>query len=176
MTNSQKLHMKVKKALKLFMREDKDLLCRNVNERSITHKIAEHLQSQFKELKVDCEYNRHGSDTKTILKCVEGQTSTDCVDAVTVYPDIVVHKRGVDACNLLVIEVKKSNGNAASRDKWKLKQFTDPKQYKYKLGLFLEIDIEKKQIKSLSCFKKGSKNLKCDDCKQLRQCLNEPNR
>ncbi len=73
------LHIKVETALREFFRNDIDLLCRDVNERSITHELAEHLQRQFEDLKVDGEYNRHGGRTK----------KDDCNRSVI--PDIVVH-------------------------------------------------------------------------------------
>ena len=167
MLSSQDLHKKVKKALKQFFHEDVDLLCLTVNERSITHKIAEHLQREFKDLKVDCEYNRHGSETKT-LPVKSQTTSSACLDATTVYPDIIVHRRGCDSNNLLVIEVKKSNGGDANRDKCKLQKFTEPNgEYEYKLGLFLEIDLDKKGIKYAVCFTNGAKIEECVDCKSL---------
>lgn len=36
---------------------DRDLLVMDVNERSISHKLAEHLAREFDEWDVDCEYN-----------------------------------------------------------------------------------------------------------------------
>ena len=161
------LHMKVEKALREFFREDKDLLCLNVNERSITHKIAEHLQRQFDGLNVDCEYNRYGDDVKRLPVAPE-PTRTDCLHAKTVYPDIIVHKRGCDSGNKLVVEVKKSNGGKASHDKNKLRKFTAPNgEYRYELGLFLEFDVGKKAINRAQCFQYGEKIRPCCCCERL---------
>ena len=161
------LHMKVHEALTEFFREDEDLLHLDVNERSITHKLAEHLQRQFEGLRVDCEYNRHGDQTKT-LPFESANTRTDCLDAKTVYPDIVVHTRDCDSNNVLVIEVKKSNGIDANRDKVRLCEFTDSEgEYGYRLGLFLEFDVgESRQIKA-ECFLDGKKRRSCCWCGRL---------
>ncbi|XOB98390.1 hypothetical protein ACMC9I_10890 [Deinococcota bacterium DY0809b] len=113
---------------------DSDLLDRETNERSITHKLAEHLQRKFPEWNVDCEYNRLFSKTKKISyptqeiiekitepiieisthkaekakskKSVAADMAAD-TKARTVFPDIIVHKRGRRE-NLVVIEVKKT--------------------------------------------------------------------
>lgn len=85
-------------AVNRFLNTDKKLLENNVNERSLTHKFAEYLQEQVdSELTVDCEYNRYGDDTKEIdvIKQIVGETvPTDSLTPKTVYPDIIIHKRG----------------------------------------------------------------------------------
>ena len=166
------LHTKVGNALREFFREDRKLLCIDANERSITHKFAEHLQHQFADLKVDCEYNRHGDDDPKKLVVTPGPTFTDCVDAETVYPDIIVHKRGHDCSNELVIEVKKSNRRGANRDMDKLIGFTDHTpddkyKYEYTLGLFLEFDVDNKVLKRAECFQRGKKIEPCRCCGSL---------
>ena len=166
------LHAKVGNALREFFCKDDDLLCRDVNERSVTHKLAEHLQRQFKGLKVDCEYNRYGDDDPKKLVVEPGSTQTDCVDAKTVYPDIIVHERGSNCNNLLVIEVKKTSGRDASYDKRKLRKFTDQVphgkyKYDYTLGLFLVFDVDNKVLESVECFQCGKKIKPCCCCGSL---------
>jgi len=63
-------------------------------------------------------------------------------EAKTVFPDIIIHKRGSKEDNLLVIEVKKSTNDNNNFDKVKIKAFIDNKDYKYKYGLFLCIDMK----------------------------------
>ena len=169
---TSKLHTKVENALREFFCKDDDLLCRDVNERSVTHKLAEHLQRQFKGLNVDCEYNRYGDDDPKRLVVAPGSTQTDCVEAKTVYPDIIVHKRGHDCSNELVIEVKKSNGRDASCDMDKLSGFTDHEprgkyKYDYTLGLFLVFDVDNKVLESVECFQCGKKIKPCCCCGSL---------
>lgn len=166
---SKPLHEKVKVALHEFFRNDCDLLERNVNERSITHKLAEHLQHQFKSLKVDCEYNRHEEDIKALP--IEGYTQTNCLDARTVFPDIIVHRRGDDSCNRLVIEVKKYRRNVET-DKKKLCAFTNPTnpkhKYNYALGLLLVFDVDNRKIRYAKCFWRGKMVQQCALCKDLQ--------
>ena len=161
------LHEKVKCALSEFFDKDCNLLRLDVNERSITHKLAEHLQRQFEDLKVDCEYNRHLKDIKR-LPIEPEDIKTDCLDAKTVYPDIVVHRREVDNCNRLVIEAKKSTQDA-KYDEGKLRAFTSPENdYKYAMGLLLVFDVSQQRIESAKCFRRG-RSRKCVRCESLRE-------
>ena len=158
------LHAKVGDALRDFFCKDACLLHLKVNERSITHKLAEHLQHQFDDLTVDCEYNRDGYDPKR-LNWGHETTRKDCTHAKTVYPDIIVHKRGFDTRNMLVIEVKKSGGDDSSRDKKKLSAFTVPKpegEYGYRFGLYLEFEVGKRSgLKRAECYRDGEKVEPC---------------
>ena len=131
---------KVDAALRRLRIQDSFLIEACTNERTISHKLAEYLQEEFPDWKVDCEYNRHGMDKKE-LEVPRDNISWDDLEAKTVFPDIIVHRRNTDDYNLLVIEVKKSS-NAESRqfDNNKLMAFTK-KPYHYNFGLFLEISI-----------------------------------
>lgn len=65
-------------------------------------------------------------------------------EADTIYPDIIVHKRGTDESNILIIEVKKStNPDTGVSDKEKINELMK-QPYKYKFGLFLRIDLYSK--------------------------------
>lgn len=147
----EEVSRKVEEALRNFLKEDKYLLCENVNERSISHKLAEHLQKQFEDFDVDCEYNRHIGNVKRLRDPYD-------LEAKTVYPDIIVHKRGIDNGNLLVIEIKKSssNVNEEERDILKLKRFTNKsKNFRYEFGLFIQFDVCKKSVGNVRCFTNG---------------------
>lgn len=116
-----------------------NLLEIEVNERSISHKIAEYLQALFLEWHVDCEYNRNGIETKKlpdISECSEDK-KTD-----KVYPDIIVHRR-LTMNNLLVIEIKTTHNDAGEKcDFEKLKLFTSSDgDYKYNFGLFIKFNV-----------------------------------
>ena len=164
------VYAKVRRALYGFFKSDRDLLEIGANERSITHKLAEHLQCQFEDRKVDCEYNRCGSypkSLKNLKSCIGGRKlEANDSEATTVYPDIVVHQRGNNERNLLVIEAKKDNNKGdLKKDRCKLREFTNPHgDYKYKVGLLLVFD--KKQICHVECFKNGE-----DDGKTVWDCL-----
>lgn len=107
--------MRVMHAFAALIQNDHELLTYDVNERTICHHLATHLQEVFPEHHVDVEYNRHGMDPKRVeLDPEHGRER--------VFPDVVVHRRGTDESNLLVMEVKKStNPQPRSHDRRKLK-------------------------------------------------------
>jgi hypothetical protein len=123
-----------------FLKQDYQLLVKDVNERSITHKFAEHLKSQFPTWHIDCEYNRDGVDPKKVhLEPVEVRSDDDTGESV--FPDIIVHERGTSN-NLLVIEAKKdsntSDPEAVRKDKMKLDAYK--RDLGYVFGLFLKFN------------------------------------
>lgn len=178
------------------MANDRYLLENNLNERAITHKLAEYYQLLFREWNVDCEYNRNLGkpkeltiDPKQLLAQMAGRLSKlapeinrrlrddiseeeikelekqlkdpkieyveeldlylfllsikDEVIQKTIYPDIIIHKRGTKE-NLIVIEAKKStNKNRVSRfyDLLKLATLTTLPEYKYRQGVFIDIPV-----------------------------------
>jgi len=131
----------VKFSLKKFRSVDKKLLEIKVNERTITHKLAVYLQQNFPEFNVDCEYNRLEDKVKKI-ELPKDKINWDDTEAKTVFPDIIIHKRGIQEDNLLVIEVKKSsNINSGDFDRMKLHTFLQ-EPYSYAYGLFLRIDLD----------------------------------
>jgi hypothetical protein len=127
---------RVRAALDTLLEQDGFLLFADVNERSITHRLAMYLQSLFPEWNVDCEYNRDGHDPKELDLPVSGANEYD-TDATTVYPDIIVHKRDSQN-NLLVIEAKKSTSSRRDIqfDLVKLEQYR--RQLRYEHALFVE--------------------------------------
>lgn len=124
-------------AIGRLYQHDPELLSIGVNERTITHKLAEYLQDEFPGWHVDCEYNRRGDIPKR-LQISGWRSSPIDIEAKTVFPDIIIHRRRTDA-NLVVIEVKKSGGGEETKDLEKLQAFTGDSDYRYRLGLFLRI-------------------------------------
>lgn len=124
----------VKRAIEEFTRHDHYLLEFDVNERSVSHRLALYLQAAFPNWAVDCEYNRDLADTKMLEPPDQPIAWTD-TDAKTVFPDIIVHERGLGT-NLLVIEMKKtSHGQHADFDRDKLRAYIA--QFGYELGAFI---------------------------------------
>jgi hypothetical protein len=127
---------KLREALKRLLSDDSYLLKNDVNERSISHRFAMYLQRLFDGWHVDCEYNKDHDDTKKIS--FPKEVATNDTDAKTVYPDIIIHKRGTSE-NFVVIEVKKStNRDGNNYDKQKLKAFKDDLGYCYAVALTLK--------------------------------------
>ena len=162
---------RLNKSLNKLYIKDWYLLRYNVHERSITHKLAEYLQELFPDYDVDCEYDRdidnadgnfkkqiHGIVTEELRKRKnsiitipqDGWIDNDKLEEYindlrrNFYPDIIVHKRGTNSHNLLIIEAKKANVNV-DFDKKKLTAYTKidfiGNRLNYKLGVLLQLSI-----------------------------------
>ncbi len=138
--SKDQIEQKVNRAIKFLLKNDLVLLQHDVNERSISHKLAEYLQTEFCEWNVDCEYNRNHDKLKS-LKLPKRKSPLNDTAARTVFPDIIVHHRDTNY-NLLVIEVKKSTSHDNSAfDQQKLNAFI--KELHYQHGLFLKFSTGK---------------------------------
>jgi hypothetical protein len=127
---------KVIAALQIFYARERFLFARDLGERTLTHRLAVHLEAHFPGWDVDCDYDRLGERT---LRLPRGSiVSTDDHLGKSVYPDIVVHRREIPD-NLLVIEVRKAaNHQPPEHDRTKLKALTDPGLwFAYGAGLLL---------------------------------------
>ena len=127
------------------------------SERAIAHRLAFYLELALRQdglvtnagkLAVDCEYNRHGSKAKTLA--AEGEIKAivkaarkrkkhildeDGFLVFSVAHDIVVHQRGEDEDNRLIIEIKKATNRETPRyDASKLELFTTPRDDDYGYG------------------------------------------
>ena len=140
-------------AIKTFCDLDGYLLDVCANERSLTHRFGMYLQDEFEGLDVDCEYNRKFADVKR-LEMLEGDArrlieenngkpeSWQDTDAITVFPDIIIHKRGCSTSNVVVIEAKKTSGDDAFYRK-KLAAFQTDQNYKYEHAVLLKFKVGK---------------------------------
>jgi hypothetical protein len=114
---------KVVAALKEFYAREAFLFEHDLGERTLTHRLAVHLERQFPDFEVDCDFDRLGPRT---LNLPHGSiVSTDDHLGKSIYPDIVVHQRAVPN-NLLAIEVRKAgNHQPIEHDRHKLRALTD---------------------------------------------------
>jgi hypothetical protein len=129
---------KVVTALAEFYAREIHLFEHDLGERTLTHRLAVHLERQFAGWDIDCDYNRLGERT---LRLPKGTiVSTDDRNGKSVYPDIVVHHRAVPE-NLLAIEVRKaSNHQPPDHDEHKLRGLTDPHLwFAYRIGVLLTL-------------------------------------
>lgn len=164
---------KVEHAIQLLFEHDSWLLIHDLSEQSITHKLAVHLQSFFPDYDVDCEYNgnvERGNGRKLIsllksrlkesgfLKKREENIDEETIDR-SVFPDIIVHKRGSNKDNLVIIEVKKMSSNVPREyDFLKLGAYTSGENgndLKYNVGVFL--DFNKVLGYQMEVFQNGEK-------------------
>ena len=134
----EQIEIRVNFSIQELFEKDLYLLAVNANERSITHCLANYLQLQFPSYNVDCEYNRDGIEPKRLGHLDLYPNSHD-EDAQTVFPDIVVHRRGTNE-NLLVIEVKKRS-NPANRETDILKLRGYQRELGYRFALFVEFGV-----------------------------------
>src|SRR5437899_3007394 len=108
--NQTEIESRLREAVELLCDRDCLLLEYDVGERAVAAKLACYLAPLFPEHDVDVEYNRHGVDPKDLdlpLDCRGGGKKL-------IVPDVIVHRRGHDQDNLLVVEVKKET-NLESR-------------------------------------------------------------
>jgi len=138
----------LKKAIAEFLLKERFILEKELNERTLTHKLAEYIQKYFSDYNVDCEYNRMLSEdankdyiTKKLNLKINKVNTTD-TSAKTVYPDIIIHKRGNDKNNLLIIEMKKKiNSRDKNFDLNKINGYINERNYLN--GLYLELNKDK---------------------------------
>lgn len=146
-------------ALEKLKRNEKGLIQNDINERTMAHRLAIYLGELFDDYNIDVEYNRNIEKGKHEPKYVSiikdcflksyrkakenGDDIQMFLEQVTTYPDIIIHERGNNDHNLLVVEIKKSNNKSDWEiDKKKLEGFTRQDDgYKYKLGVHLIIYI-----------------------------------
>lgn len=135
----------IKKSLDDLYRNDKDLIERRVAERNLTGLFAYYFRINMQntdvaDYNVDCEYNRDGYGTKNI-------------DGVLVYPDFILHKRGTNDDNLLIIEFKTWWNPNNHDDIEKLREMmSDTHPYKYKYGYSVILNKENSEIIDMDNF------------------------
>ena len=147
--NEQEVRIKIEAAIQKLIDHDRPLLEIDVNERTITHRLAIYIEELFPEWKVDCEYNRLFDQSKQIvvtkkILSMEGNGTTSVTDehAKTVYPDIIIHHR-ISTDNLVIIEVKKTtNRTPDNADIGKLQAYKEQIGYVYAVFLRLRTGVK----------------------------------
>lgn len=130
-TKTEKLDYLIRTALSLLYKNDKYLIDIHANERCIVFRFGYYFQNllsmhcEYKEYNLDLEYNRDGEDPKKTPNHEKG-----------IYPDVILHKRGNNKDNLLVMEFKGYwNNQGQEEDKSKINDLMNPNgEYKYKNG------------------------------------------
>jgi hypothetical protein len=126
-------------AIERFMEMDRYLLEHDLREECIAARLAMHLQSVFHPFSVDVEYNRFGDLAKSLHIPDACAKKLDTDGRARVLPDIIIHRRGPDGPNLLVVEMKKTtNPIGFDCDRIRLYQFRQELQYYF--GVLLECE------------------------------------
>jgi len=93
---------KIREAVREFKALDRAALLKvNVYEPAISHRIAVYLGNLFRELNVDCEYNRN-------LLTAKKNTNGD-----KIRPDIIIHRR-LSPNNCIIFEIKKGGKDSVA--------------------------------------------------------------
>jgi hypothetical protein len=142
---------KVVAALREFYAHEALLFEEHLGERTITHRLAVHVEKHFPGWEVDCDYDRLGERT---LRLPHGTIVNDHFGR-SIYPDIVVHQRAIPN-NLLVIEVRKaSNHQPLDHDQHRLRALTDPHVWlAHWIGVLLTLG--KKEVTASEVYASGA--------------------
>lgn len=145
----EKLKRVIEKSLNDLYKKDYYLICHrddsfsHGSERGIVFRFGIYFNNHFKKentgdnnkkinYSIDTEYNRNINDKKILPGWKNGS-----------YPDFIVHERGNNDNNLLILEFKTWWNNNQSDDEKKIKQFLNPKgNYKYQYGATILIEKE----------------------------------
>ena len=138
------------KAKEKFLKDEKEIIRIDINERTLSARLMFHLQTlllseiyqeSYKEYSVDCEYNRRKEIVKILPKEYRELEKKD----KQIYPDIILHQRNSEK-NLMIIEMKKTysldeGGKNENRDRLKfLTSLRKENKYKYLLGVYFEVN------------------------------------
>lgn len=114
----------------------------HVGERAIVFRLAHYMQNimdntpAFENYVLDCEYNRNGVHAKVLPSFPRG-----------VYPDVIIHNRGNNDNNLLIMEVKTYWNTNNTQDVKKIREFLDISgEYHFSYGISLIIKKRRKDV------------------------------
>jgi len=123
---------------------DRDLIDNHVHERTISSRLAMYLQGLFPTYHVDVEYNRNEILQKILPRECHGTRQGG------VFPDIIVHRRGSNEENLLVIEMKKAGNEAGiDCDKEKVRLFIKG-DFHYRFGALIVLGNGKRNYEEVA--------------------------
>ena len=119
-------------ALATLYNKDFAIIEKQCSERSIVFRLGLYVAQNFEKCgyDVDCEYNRRENEQKSLI----GRQYN--------YPDLIVHRRGNNENNLLVVEVKTRNDRQSAHfqnDINKLIGFTEEGPYSYAGGIHVYV-------------------------------------
>ncbi len=139
------LQERVFAALARFAELDRYLLDHDLSERCIAARLAFHLQSVFPEHSVDVEYNRVGRPPKRLGLPEECANYRNRHGESLAVPDVIVHRRGPEGPNLLVLELKKPiNPDGFDCDRQRIRAFRAQLAYCY--GALIECETREGHV------------------------------
>lgn len=120
---------------------DSHLFRTNNSERCLVARLALYLQVRLRDWSVDVEYSRDGNGVvpKRIALNQACANKLNEKGGACVIPDLIVHKRGPEGPNLLVIEAKKST-NRTSRECDHLRLLGFQREFSYVYAALIEFE------------------------------------
>jgi len=135
----EEVEKRLREALLEVAKNDRYLLENDLGERCIASRLAMYLQNAFPEYSVDVEYNRAGASPKRLGLPTECANYRNDNDEALAVPDVIVHRRGSDGPNLLVLELKKTtNRDPRQCDRERVRAFQAQLGYRY--GALIECE------------------------------------
>ena len=121
-----------------------------MSERCIAARLSLYLQGVFPSYSVDVEYNRAGWPPKRLELPDECANARDENGDTLVLPDIIVHRRGPDGPNVLVIELKKTtNPDDRGCDRQRVQAMRAQLNYQY--GVLVELETCRQHEPAARC-------------------------
>jgi hypothetical protein len=137
--NREEIKSRLDEALRRLAEKDRYLLEKDLSERCIASRLAMYLQMKFPMYSVDVEYNRDGDTTKRLGLPDECAKLRNESGEGLVMPDVIVHRRGPEGPNILVLELKKTtNRLAPGCDRKRILALRDKHGYHY--GALIECE------------------------------------
>lgn len=128
---------------KLFNLDDSQQIEKHVGERAIVFRFGLYFQKvldecgMFSDYNLDCEYNRNGTDPKKLP-----------IIGDRIFPDLILHKRGNNDNNLLVIEFKGWWNRNQKYDEEKIRQLINKNgEFRYHEGYTIIFEKDWKSIR-----------------------------
>ena len=140
-SNIKQIIKLLKQSVELLYENDNYLLEHSIHEQDLSHRIAHYFENLLNNhewyrkasLNIDVEYNKNFDDSKRVYSNCDNCTKNECYIKVFQYdignykstckPDIILHERGSNNNNVLVVEIKKDQIES-NEDFAKLSAFT----------------------------------------------------
>ncbi len=137
--NANDVRQRLDAAVARLVHDDGYLLANNLGERCIAARLAIYVQHEFPEHSVDAEYNRDADTPKRLYLPEDCANYRNEYGESLVVPDVIVHRRGPEGPNILVLEVKKTS-NPAPRDCDRARIHAFRAQYGYEFAALIECE------------------------------------
>ncbi len=138
----EEVKRRVEEALRMLAENDQYLLENDLGERCIASRLAMYLQQEFPEYSVNVEYNRDGVVPKRLQLPEDCANSRNKNGEALVVPDVIVHRRGHDGPNILVLELKKTTNpeRRGTRDRERVRAFRA--ELRYSFGALIQCETQ----------------------------------